>query len=81
MAFHSYILVSEKTGRRYFGSCEDLAKRLARHNAGQVRSTKAFLPYTLLYSEEFATKTEALAREKFYKSIDGYRFLKEKSII
>ena len=81
MAFYTYTLVSEKTGRRYFGSCEDLQLRLARHNAGQVRSTKAFIPYRLFYHEEFATREEALRQEKFFKSVDGYRYLQSKSII
>ena len=44
MPFYAYILVSEATGRRYFGSCEDMEKRLAEHNAGKVRSSKAYRP-------------------------------------
>ncbi|HAM97794.1 MAG TPA: hypothetical protein DCQ26_04225 [Marinilabiliales bacterium] len=34
MTFYTYILFSEARNRDYIGSCEDLAIRLARHNAG-----------------------------------------------
>src|SRR5437016_5767507 len=33
------VLSSEKTGRRYVGSCENLADRIDRHNAGQSKAT------------------------------------------
>ncbi|MCX6319941.1 MAG: GIY-YIG nuclease family protein [Bacteroidetes bacterium] len=81
MPFYSYILISLTTGRRYFGSCEDLEKRLKKHNAGNVKSSKPYRPYRILYYETFATKTEALARERFYKTVDGYRHLKTMGII
>jgi len=35
----------------------------------------------LHYFEEFATRKEAFERERFFKSIDGYNWLKEKGII
>jgi putative endonuclease len=81
MSFYAYILISEKTGRRYFGSCNDLEIRLSYHNAGKVRSTKAYKPYKVHYFEVFENKTEARKRELFFKSVDGYRYLKEKGII
>ena len=81
MSYYAYILVSEQTARRYFGSCENLETRLANHNAGKVRSTKAYRPYRVLYFETFDTRAEAFARERFFKTVDGYRYLKEKGII
>jgi hypothetical protein len=33
------------------------------------------------YSEAFSTRAEAVRREKFFKSIAGYRWLREKGII
>jgi putative endonuclease len=56
-------------------------KRLQNHNAGKVKSTKPYRPYKILYLEMHATKAEAMARERFYKSVDGYRFLKANGII
>jgi putative endonuclease len=81
MPFHVYILISQSTGRRYFGSCENMDKRLSEHNAGKVRSSKSYRPYGILYSEIFETRTEARKRELFFKSVDGYKFLKHSGII
>src|ERR1041385_2795685 len=38
--FHCYVLRSQKTGRRYVGSCENLTERIHRHNAGESKATK-----------------------------------------
>ena len=81
MAFYAYILKSLKDNRYYYGHCEDLTARLAAHNEGRVKSTKSRRPFVLHYYEEFATKLEANRRELFFKSIDGYLYLKSKGII
>ena len=70
MAFE-YILKSQKDGRYYYGSTDDLPTRLKAHNAGTVRSTKSRRPLLMHYFEEYATVTEARKRELFFKSIDG----------
>lgn len=79
--FCTYILKSQVVDRHYYGHTKDIDKRLKAHNAGKVRSTKAFRPWTVIYQEYFDTKSEAYKREMFFKSIDGYNFLKEKNII
>ena len=79
--FYAYILKSVRDGRYYFGSAEDLDERLHKHNKGDVRATKGRRPLILHYSEEFTTRSEAFRREHFFKSIDGYLWLKEKKII
>jgi putative endonuclease len=81
MPFYCYILISELNARRYFGSCEDLQKRLSYHNKGKVKSTKPYRPYRIHYFEVFDSKSEALQRERFFKTVDGYRYLKEAGII
>ena len=81
MPYFAYVLKSIKTGRRYYGSCEDMKVRLQKHNAGSVKSTKAYIPYLLLYFEEYETRSEAFARERFFKTLDGYNFLKKNGII
>jgi putative endonuclease len=78
--FYTYILKSEKTGRFYYGATSNLEERLKYHNTGQVRSTKHGAPWVVHYFEEFPTMEMALQREKFFKSVDGYRFLKENRI-
>jgi len=78
--FYTYILKSEKTGRFYYGATSDLDERLKYHNSGHVRSTKHGIPWALHYYESFPNKQEAFEREKFFKSVEGYRLLKEKGI-
>lgn len=79
--FIAYILRSVKDGGFYYGSTESLEKRLRAHNAGRVRSTKSRRPWVVWFWEEFETKHEARARELFYKSFDGYHWLKARQII
>ena len=80
MPFYVYILKSTEYDRRYIGSCEDLDIRLQKHNAGKVRSSKAYKPYNLIYQEVFDTRSEAFKREQFFKTLDGYNFLKSINI-
>ena len=79
--FYTYILKSQKDGRFYYGSTSNIETRLKNHNGGKVRSTKSRRPFVLHYQETFDSKKEAIKREIFFKSIDGYNFLKSKGII
>lgn len=81
MSYAAYILRSEASGTYYKGSCEDLNQRLAQHNQGRVRSTRAKGPWTVCYVEEFPTRGEAIQRERFFKARSGYRWLKRKGIL
>jgi len=74
-------LKSSVTGTYYYGSTANLDVRLKRHNGGKVRSTKGKKPWVLHYYEEFDARGKALSRERFFKSVNGYKYLKEKGII
>jgi putative endonuclease len=76
-----YIIKSETKGTYYKGSCADFPARLADHNAGRVKSTKHGKPWVKHYVEVAADKTEALKREKYFKSRSGFRWLKQNGII
>jgi len=65
--FHTYILKSTISGRFYVGSCEDTGNRQKQHNSGYVKSTKPYLPWELIYEEEFLTLKEARQRERQIK--------------
>jgi putative endonuclease len=69
--FHCYALHSQKTGRRYVGSCESLEARIDRHNSGKVPATRHGVPWVLVYCEKFATRHEAIMKELYYKSGRG----------
>jgi len=81
MSYFAYILKCIDSNRYYYGHSADPLIRLKYHNQGKVRSTKAYRPWKLFYTEEFPTKSEAAKREFFFKSIDGYLYLREKGII
>ncbi len=70
-----------KDGTYYYWSTAHLQERVREHNAGKAKFTKGHRPYVLHYKETFATKSAALSREKFFKSIDGYNRLRAKGII
>jgi putative endonuclease len=69
--YHVYVLKSDVTGRFYTGSCEDLEGRLAWHNAGECLATRHGVPWRLVHSEQFATRSEAIRRERFLKTGSG----------
>jgi putative endonuclease len=75
--YYAYVLYSDKNVSFYIGSTNDLGKRFFQHNKGKVASTRPFRPYRLIYVEEFATKADALKREKSLKSSVGRRYLKQ----
>jgi putative endonuclease len=70
--FYIYILQSESSGRFYIGHTNNLDRRLAEHNDPASKNsltTKRFSgPWQLVHSEQFATRSEAMAREKQIKS-------------
>jgi len=79
--FFTYILISLKDGKHYYGSTIDIQKRLNHHNSGKVKSTKHRKPFKLHYFEKYDTKKEAEVRERYFKSVDGYIWLKQNNII
>jgi putative endonuclease len=81
MKYFAYILKSQSHGNYYYGSCENLEKRFKEHNSGQVKYTKGRRPWVIHYFEIFETRSEAQKREYFFKSIDGYKYLKQSGII
>ena len=76
--FYVYVLWSSKLNKRYTGSTEFVNKRHNEHNRGQSKFTKGGIPWILIHSEVFATKSEALKREKFLKSGQGRAWLDQK---
>lgn len=70
-----YVLGSSHKGRMttYVGWTNDIARRLAQHNAGTgARSTRGRL-WVLLHSESFATRNEAMSREWHLKRDRAFR--------
>ena len=80
--FYAYILKSLKDQTYYYGSTgKDVFERLNEHNLGKMKYTKGHLPYKLHYFETYKSRSEANKRERFFKSVDGYKWLKKKGLI
>ena len=71
-----YAIKSEERNYIYVGMTNNIQRRLAEHNNGENKSTKAYKPFTLIYSETYASRKEARIREKYLKSGVGKQFLK-----
>ena len=66
---YTYILQCAD-GTFYCGWTNDLAKRLAAHNAGTAsKYTAPRRPVEIVYTEQFATKQEAMSREYQIKQL------------
>lgn len=67
---YTYLLLCSD-GTLYCGWTNDLEGRVRTHNAGKgAKYTKSRLPVTLVYSEQYATKSEALKREMEIKKLN-----------
>ena len=73
-----YVLYSLKDGKLYKGTCADIGNRFLTHVMGGTISTKHRRPLVLIYIQKFDSKEEALAFERFAKSLEGGIQLKEK---
>jgi putative endonuclease len=69
--FYVYILKSKKSDRFYIGQTNDIQKRLVRHNAGRVPSTKHGVPWCVILYESYDLRSEAMIREKEIKKFKG----------
>ena len=65
--YYLYIIKNDHKDWHYIGIAKNLQNRLAEHNAGEVKSTKAYGPFKIVHTEMFLSKTEARKREIFLK--------------
>lgn len=72
-----YVLKSKVEKKSYVGLTDDISRRLREHNSGKSTYTKRYLPWEIVYKEEFNNFLKARERERFLKSTTGRRFLKK----
>ncbi|AVR44579.1 endonuclease [Christiangramia fulva] len=65
--YHHYIDV---------GMTENIEERFKRHNSGREKTTKAYLPFELIFTELCENRVEGRKREKYWKSGIGKEKLK-----
>jgi len=61
--YYVYLISSLRKSWFYIGLTNQVNIRLQQHNAGKVRSTKAYSPFKLIYLEAYSIKTLARKRE------------------
>jgi putative endonuclease len=74
-----YALHSKFHQRIYVGMTSNIERRIKEHNSGQCRSTKPYLPWLLIFTEECEDRIRAREREKYWKSGTGKEQLKKLS--
>jgi putative endonuclease len=77
MKAYTYILFSNSAEKHYTGSCDDLDKRIIRHNEARVPSTKYGVPWTLLWHQECESRAQARMLESKIKKRGAARFLRD----
>jgi putative endonuclease len=80
MIYSFYIIESGKNGKFYIGQTKDINDRLKRHNNGESLVTKYGIPWRLIKLENFNTRTEAIKRERYLKSLKNKNYLKDRII-
>ena len=70
-----YIIYSEKIDRYYTGVTDNIVWRLHRHNDGWGRYTKRGIPWELVYTEKFDSKSAALGREREIKNRKSRKYI------
>jgi len=76
MGWWVYALSGDVRDYIYVGLTTDLERRVGQHNSGKERTTKAYRPFSLLFTEEFKTRAAARGGEKHLKSGHGKDFLR-----
>ena len=75
MSYYLYIIQSEKNGKYYIGSSQDPIVRLQQHNWSRTPSTKTGIPWKLVYTEKFNTRSDAVKREYAIKKKKSRKYI------
>ena len=70
-------MYSERKEKYYIGHTHDLKLRLERHNHGWTKSTKAGIPWKIVYYETYETKSEAYKREIELKRLKSRKLIEK----
>ena len=73
---HYVYLLLLNDGRIYKGLTSDLKRRLGEHKRNKVKSTRKKNPL-LIHYEAYLLKSDAERREKFLKTTEGRRLLRQ----
>ncbi len=74
--YYVYILLLNNK-QLYTGYTDDLKRRIAEHKAGSSKFTSCRLPVSLIHYEAYLLESDARRREKYLKTTEGKRFLRQ----
>jgi len=66
--FTVYAISSLRRNYIYVGMTTNLEERFERHNTGREKTTRAYKPFKLIFTETASARNEARKREKYWKS-------------
>jgi putative endonuclease len=76
--YFTYILFSPQRDKYYIGHTgDDLSERIRKHNTNHKGFSGGVGDWSLVYQEEFQSKTEAYARERQKKSWKSRKMLEQ----
>ncbi len=75
--FYVYVLQSLKDFSFYIGQCDDLDSRMSKHFDGYSKYSASKRPLRLKYFEVYASRTEALKREKQIKRMKSKKYIQQ----
>jgi len=75
--YYVYVLYSAKYDKIYIGQTNNVEDRVEEHNSGKSRYTKRYIPWELVHYKKFATRSEAMKREKELKSHKGRDYIRK----
>jgi len=75
--FFAYILYSPKLDKYYYGSTNNITRRLEDHNRGKTKFARLGMPWELKYFEIFDSKKEAVQRELEFKKKKDRGFIEK----
>ncbi len=70
-----YILYSKSFDRYYVGSTENVELRLYRHNSKMVASTKKYITWVVVHTEQFSSRSDAVKRENQIKKMKSRKYI------
>jgi len=85
VAYAVYVIRSESTGQIYIGQTANLDNRLRQHNdpdfGGTLHTKRRAGPWRVVHSEVFATRAQAVGRERYLKSAAGRRWIRRSVLV
>ncbi len=70
-----YILYSKTIDKYYIGQTADIKERIMRHQNSPTRFTARANDWQIVYTEEYATRSDAVKRESQLKRMKSRKFI------